>query len=330
MYRFSLSARDTEDVLVFVDELATHFAGVEDETFLQQAAVLAHELPRSLRLAMHDVRLNESHGAIVVSGYPLDDARIGPTPLSWGMQEASRSTRREEIFFFLCGALLGDAIAWRTQQTGRVMHDVLPIPGHENVQLNSASDMQIYWHIEDAFHVYRADYVGLMCLRNNDSVATTYATLDVEALPQDAVRTLFEPRFLVRPDNSHGSASAFTEEPARIAVLFGDPAAPYLRLDPYFMDPGAHDPVAWEALDVLGKHLETNLHEVALHPGEVLFVDNYRAVHGRNSFRANYDGRDRWLKRLNVARDLRKSRAARSAPADRVIGTFDMAARKGT
>ncbi len=32
-----------------------------------------------------------------------------------------------------------------------------------------------------------------------------------------------------------------------------------------------------------------------------------------------FDGTDRWLKRINVARDLRKSRAVRKAPASRVI-----------
>ncbi len=321
MHRLTLSARDTEEAVVLVDELAARFSGVEDDKFLHEAAVLAHDLPRSVRVALHEVRLDEAHGAVVVAGYPVDDTRIGPTPANWGTQTAPGSTLREEMFFFLCGALLGEAIGWRTQQTGRIMHDVLPIRGHENVQLNSASDMQIYWHVEDAFHPYRADYVGLMCLRNDDAVATTYATLDVEELPRDVRNTLFEPRFFIKPDNSHGAAAA--DEPVRIAVLFGDPAQPYLRLDPYFMDSDRHDPPARQALETLSRVLDARLQQIALQPGEVLFVDNFRAVHGRNSFHARYDGRDRWLKRLNITRDLRKSRAARTAAADRVIGTFD-------
>jgi enduracididine beta-hydroxylase len=50
-----------------------------------------------------------------------------------------------------------------------------------------------------------------------------------------------------------------------------------------------------------------------------LFVDNFRAVHGRNPFKANFDGRDRWLKRLNIASDLRKSRDSRVSSYNRVI-----------
>ena len=60
--------------------------------------------------------------------------------------------------------------------------------------------------------------------------------------------------------------------------------------------------------------------DVLLAPGDVLFIDNYRAVHGRRPFTARYDGTDRWLKRISVSRDLRRSRDARATAAARVIG----------
>jgi len=34
---------------------------------------------------------------------------------------------------------------------------------------------------------------------------------------------------------------------------------------------------------------------------------------------ANYDGTDRWLKRINLTRDLRKSRASRLTADSRII-----------
>lgn len=54
-----------------------------------------------------------------------------------------------------------------------------------------------------------------------------------------------------------------------------------------------------------------------LSPGDE--IDNFRAVHGRKPFKARYDGKDRWLKRINIARDLRKSRPVRSAAESRII-----------
>jgi L-asparagine oxygenase len=57
--------------------------------------------------------------------------------------------------------------------------------------------------------------------------------------------------------------------------------------------------------------------DVRLQPGDVAFIDNYRAAHGRKSFRARCDGTDRWLKQLNITRNLRGSRAWRPAAGHR-------------
>jgi alpha-ketoglutarate-dependent taurine dioxygenase len=43
---------------------------------------------------------------------------------------------------------------------------------------------------------------------------------------------------------------------------------------------------------------------VVLRPGEMILIDNGRAVHGRRPFKPTYSGRDRWLKRVNVAKEF--------------------------
>jgi hypothetical protein len=67
------------------------------------------------------------------------------------------------------------------------------------------------------------------------------------------------------------------------------------------------------------KQLEANLEDVVVHAGEVLFIDNFRAVHGRRPFQAAYDGTDRWLKKLVLSRDLRSSRALRTSAGSRIL-----------
>jgi alpha-ketoglutarate-dependent taurine dioxygenase len=76
---------------------------------------------------------------------------------------------------------------------------------------------------------------------------------------------------------------------------------------------------AEEALEALVKGIEEHIVEEVLQPGSFLFIDNYRTVHGRKAFTAQYDGTDRWLKRINITRDLRRSRAARTFISSRVI-----------
>jgi Fe(II)/alpha-ketoglutarate-dependent arginine beta-hydroxylase len=338
MDQISLTAAEVADCRAVVGELAASFVSVEDHDLLAKLSVYAHELPRSLRSRLNAFRLCESSAAVVVSGFPVDEDRIGPTPPNWGGQVDPVCTFPEDAFFMLCASLLGEPFGWATQQGSRLLHDIVPIRGHEELQLNSASTARIWWHVEDAFHPFRAEYLGMMCLRNPDRVATTYAPVTSVKLAPDVVEVLFQRRFVIRPDESHqieadsdlagGGAlvrrsyervGRMRDEPTRIAVLFGDPEAPYLRLDPYFMDRTPDDPDAEAALQALCTELDRALTEVALLPGQVIFVDNYRAVHGRNPFRPRYDGRDRWMKRVNVTRDLRKSRELRSGPAARVL-----------
>ena len=250
----------------------------------------------------------------MISGYPVDDSKIGKTPAHWGREPSDSSTVEEEVFLNLCGALLGDAIAWSHQRDGLICQDLVPIEEHKSEMLASGSEQDLVWHTEDARYSYRGDYIGLMCLRNPDAVPTTFASIDEVRLDPEQVEVLFEPRFIFRPDPSHPTDS----EREKASVLFGDPSSPYVRFDPYSMDrPETEE--ARSAMDYLIRAIDDNLTGVALLPGECLFIDNYRAVHGRSSFKARFDGTDRWLKRINIARDLRKSRGVRKAPASRLI-----------
>jgi hypothetical protein len=66
-----------------------------------------------------------------------------------------------QILFILYGSLLGDVFGWATQQDGHIVHDVFPIKGNEQAQLGTGSEQTLWWHTEDAFFPYRADYIGL-------------------------------------------------------------------------------------------------------------------------------------------------------------------------
>ena len=343
----------TEEVRVIqglLSEVSRQYKSVEDPGFLNEASVIAHELPRPLRNFLNNFKRQEPPGgACLIKGYPIDDRKIGPTPEHWKDKSEVSPTLEEEMLHMLFGALLGDAIAWATQQDAHILHDVLPVKGDENEQISTGSNQAVWWHNEDAFHPFRGDYVSLMCLRNSDRIPTTLASADQIKLGPREINILFEPRFVIYPDESHAEKNnslTFTysangngngngngtdplkaareriremhTSPSKMAVLYGDPHSPYLRLDPYFMRP-LDDDEAQSALNALVRAVDKCLGEVVLEPGDFLFVDNYRAVHGRKHFKARYDGTDRWLKRMNIASDLRKSRAARINCSSRVI-----------
>ena len=336
--RFILDGDEVASIKKLVDEIAAKFDSVEDPELLSHAPVWAQELPRRLRAALVEFRLTEPDCAhFVISGFPIDEEEIGPTPEHWNRPDEKHSPALAyEIFLVLASSLLGEPIGWKTQQHGRIVHDVMPIKGMEQEQIGTGSEMTIWWHTEDAFHPMRGDYLGMMCLRNPDSVPTTFCSLENVKLDPKDWETLFEPHYTIKPDNSHQQENAAPEEgdelqqvyrrieqmkrhPDKIAILSGDPRSPYVRIDHYFMDRIEDNPRAQEALDNFVKAVDEKIGDLLLQPGDICFIDNMKAVHGRRAFKARYDGQDRWMKRINITRDLRKSRAERSGAGSRII-----------
>lgn len=336
--RIRLSEDDVRSLSGLLDEILAKHSSVESPDFQAEVALYAHEMPRGLRSALHDFKLGESSAALlIVSGWPVDQRRLGRTPPHWKAKPDRSPALEEEALLMLFGSMLGDCIGWSTQQDGRLVHEILPIQGNEHEQLGSGSEELLWWHCEDAFHPYRGDYLGMLCLRNPDHVPTTFASVEDLDLDPEDLELLFQPLYEIRPDESHlkknkglaevddalesayGRIEQMNSAPTRIAVLHGDPRAPYVRIDPYFMNPVAGHPRAQQALDRLIQALEEKLRDLVLEPGDFCFIDNFQAVHGRKPFKARYDGNDRWLKRINIARDLRKSRASRGGPMSRII-----------
>ncbi|MFJ9107697.1 arginine beta-hydroxylase, Fe(II)/alpha-ketoglutarate-dependent [Streptomyces sp. NPDC102283] len=329
-----LTPREAAEAAALASWCAREYEDAEDPEFLAEASVIAHELPKRLRRFIARSRLEERPHALVVRGNLVDDELLGPTPAHW-RDALTTGSRPFSFLLVLYAGLLGDVFGWATQQDGRVVTDVLPIRGGEHSLVSSSSRQELGWHTEDAFSPHRADYVGLFSLRNPDRVATTLAGAPLGELDERTVDVLFQDRFLIRPDDSHLPVNNSTaqrgsgefeeiaravERPDPVPILTGHRAAPRLRIDGDFSAPADDDEEAAAALKVLRELIDAELYDVVLHAGDVAFIDNHRSVHGRRAFQPRYDGGDRWLKRINVTRDLHRSREVRSGGDSRVLG----------
>ncbi|MEV7913245.1 MULTISPECIES: guanitoxin biosynthesis L-enduracididine beta-hydroxylase GntD [Streptomyces] len=304
-----------------------------EQAFYDNAWELVSKVPIGLRRFLEEFRRDDAAAGFLLRGFGVDDDAVGPTPGNWAEAAAAGRTRREELFLALMGQCLGEVFSWPTLQSGRMIQNVLPIAGEEDEQSGHGSDVLLEWHTEDAFHPYRCDYLALFGIRNHDRVPTTLASVKDVDLPAEARQVLAEPRFYILPDDEHLRqlavqrpddpgllrVRAMRDHPEPVAVLFGAEDAPYLRIDPFFMRCLDGDAEAEVALKELVTELERVQQDVVVEAGCLLVVDNYHAVHGRRAFTARYDGADRWLQKAVVARDLRKSRAARESAAGRLL-----------
>jgi Fe(II)/alpha-ketoglutarate-dependent arginine beta-hydroxylase len=303
-----------------------------DEELVRRARILAGALPLRLREQLEGHRLDETSAVVHVrGGIGVEPATA--TPAHWAHRDPVLLPHG--AFLLLVSALLGDAFGWALEQDGRIVQDLMPIRGDEDRQISSSSRAELTWHTDEAFHPMRCDYVALVCLRNRDRVPTSVAVPDLSALDADLRAVLHEPRFAILPEASHlrppepdadaelGAASRRVHELARrpplVPLLFGDPQDPYLCWDSAYTDLERLDPVARRAHGALEELIEDARREVVLEPGDLLFIDNLRCAHSRGAFEARYDGTDRWLQRVYVTRDLRKSRALRSGAGGRVL-----------
>ncbi|WP_438388899.1 guanitoxin biosynthesis L-enduracididine beta-hydroxylase GntD [Actinopolyspora saharensis] len=327
-----LTEEEQQQIHELLDRLSSEYSSAEDPSFLDTTARLAYLLPDRLVQTVRRFRFDETSATLVLRGLPVDSEAIGATPLSWDGQQDPTSTLRYEQYLVLTAGLLGDVFGWSTLQKGRLVHNVVPMPSEQKEQSGHGT-IRLDWHTEDGFHPYRCDYLLLLGLRNHDRVPTTVSGVDEVSLPPEHRSVLRQQRFLIRPDTEHLSRAEdlvagtgrrhpiqrMQEEPEPCAVLFGAEEHPYLRVDPAFMEPLPGDEEAVAALTDLTDQLEEKLTDVVLGPGDLLVVDNYKAVHGRSAFEARFDGTDRWLKKSVVSRDLRKSRELRGEPGSRVL-----------
>jgi L-asparagine oxygenase len=344
LHHLTLTDAEIAEITLVVDRIAADHGNIEDPKLVDNARLYAHELPQRVKIFLEEYRMAEPSAICLVSGFPVDDEAIGRTPDHWNQVGADSPTLRQEIFFMLCAVAIGDLFGWVSAQNARIMHDVLPIKAHREEQLGVGSEMTLFWHTEDAFSPFKGDYVALMCLRNHDEIETTLCEGDSIDWSRVDVDKLFQPEYPIRPDDSHlprnNGLTERTEEdpvvagllersrervedlydnPRKKPVLYGDPSRPYMSLDPYYMLLDAMEPEARKAFDGFTAAVDKQLTGVVLRPGDVCFIDNLRAVHGRAPFVARYDGTDRWLKRLNITRNLRVSREARRSSTDRII-----------
>ncbi len=305
--RVSVAEEDHARLRDLVSELARVHHAVESPAFLRSVQALSATLPDNVRETLAVMRYQERYAAVVVENCPI---RLdpGPTPAHWLSRDPD-ATSQYDFWLALVLAQMGDLIGLQDSQQGRLRRDVLPVEGAELQQSGHGSDAELVLHVDDALDDDRGDTFALLCLRAADGGSTVVAPMgDLDLRGLDA-GVMSSPRFTFLGDGLRRSR----------ALLFGAQESPYVRLDPPYTEVEAGDARALRAHHDLHERLRAASVDVITRPGDVLLIDNYRCVHGRRSFVANYDGQDRWLIKMTATKDLRRSRGRRDAPDARMI-----------
>lgn len=317
----SLAPGDLAEVEALIQST---LARVQDEEHLHR--VCAHSalrLPLAIRELLTGFRMEDVDPFICLAGFTVDDAAIGPTPATTRRAPAEGITR-EDVYLSLIASALGVPFSFSTQQAGHLIQNIAPMRSAEFSQLGAGSRQALVWHTEDAFSPHRPDYIVLLGMRNPHGTPTTLGELP-DSLSAEDRDLLFRKNFRFLPDPDHaehlkdatstaGRAAyhrmrTLIDNPPCDSVLFGDRQRPYLRLDPAFTTIVADSDPSVPVYHRVVREIEDGQRDFVIGPGDLLIIDNHRAVHGRRAFNPRYDGRDRWLKKINVTLDFKKMRA---------------------
>lgn len=310
-----ISSQEREDIAALLSAIFRDQLHLVLDAFLPEAVLWGQELPRRIRATLYDFKLNETSEAVCVRGFPVDDREIGPTPLAYRAVGQIETVGRPEAFHLLCATILGEPFTWTSIQNGYLLNDVMPLRESRSIVSSSGSASAFDLHTEDAFHPCAGDYLGLMCLRNPDSVGTVLSRVLPGDLSDDNVSLLLEARYVVGANVAQEVPPVHNTSP----VFFGNKASPYMRVNLNNTRAQAGDPEADEAFNQLRQVLARNSTPVVFEAGDCWYIDNLRVAHGRWPFTARFDGTDRWLKRLYISSSFRYSALYRVAPSSRIL-----------
>jgi L-asparagine oxygenase len=286
---------------------------IDDSRWVGSGRMLSCSIPTRLSARVREFRHDPGiDGALLIRGLPLDESALPATPTV--PESVERKSTRVAAVITLVSLQLGEIISYRNEKSGALVQNVVPVPGFEKYQSNAGST-PLEMHVENAFHPNRPDFVALFCLRSDPAGQAGLQIASVRRavadLSNENKKILSEARFVTESPPSFGTLKAAA---APHPILIGDFDDPDVRVDFHSTHPLDDEARgAWSALrDVLSSVRQT----LRLEPGDLAFLDNRVALHGRTHFAPRYDGTDRWLHRTFVHLDHRRSRPLRSATGD--------------
>ncbi len=267
-------------------------AALSPMEFVHQARQAANRLPAALREIAEEF-ISFGDGGLVFTGVLIGPAP--PTPESATNDITHKTLLAKELAVVL--SMICYLAGFRGELGGALLQSLLPIKEDRNEQTSTGSHKELLAHTEQAFSNFRPDYLGLACFRG-DPHAITYllsARTLVRRLPGRTLELLRDKMFFTGVDTSFIRGGASGEDRGPMAVLGGPLGDPVLRYDGELMySPSREHQLALEMVNAVYLEYRSG---VTLQAGDVMLIDNSRAIHGRSPFHPLWDRGDRYLVR---------------------------------
>ncbi len=291
---------DMEDLWEAIGQLITRdLETFTPDEFVDLALKVPPLLPPDLYQRIIEFRRRAPHGDVLLLRGLIPEHVMLPETVTSSSAPASGEAQTAALLLVGVMVMFGEPFNYTSLWNGRLVQNIIPVPGKEYNQTSQSSSGTLDWHVEDGFREDRCDYAGLLCLRGDPAGVSQYAQAKDLELSQDLAATLRETRFQLRPDPAHIMPDNVAKR--WVAVLTGPESAPEIVYDTHHISPiDDADTAAAAALRELHAYINKARMSHVMTKGDLLIFDNKRVVHSRTPFTARFDGTDRWLMRTMV------------------------------
>jgi len=311
-YPYIILDETEKDIILSLSRKITADPSESVELFCKEAKELSVHIPNRIKIALANFAQHGSETGFFLIKYEIDE-NIPKTPLDNKQKigETTTMSRIQSIFI----SSMSEMLAYEAEGYGRLFQDVIPTESMAKNQTSLGSDMELEIHTEQAFSKLRPDIVSLACLRGDQNAQTYILPVKyiINNITHDELKMLREPLWKTGVDLSFKmNGASFIDGDIRgpIPIISGEKEDPRLIFDQDLMigETQESENMIKKIVDIYYKHRIVH----NLQSGEIIFIDNRRAVHGRSSFTPKYDGYDRFLIRCFSVFNYEDSAYARS------------------
>jgi len=304
-----------KEELIILQNLASQIPAIpsdDPELFCMQSKAQSENVPERIKTVLVNfAKYGSKNGFLYINtGLLCNESK---TPLG-NNEKIGETTILAKIQSILIHTI-SEMIAYEAEGYGRLFQDIIPIQSMATKQTSVSSNIELEIHTEQAFSKLKPDILSLSCIRGDPNALTYMLPLQfiLDNLSQDEIALLREPLWLTGVDLSFKiNGNEFIDGDIRgpMPILSGDlETDPILVFDQDLMKGTTEDSdnMIKKIVDIYYKYrLKHNMQ-----PGDIIFIDNRRAVHGRSPFSPKYDGYDRFLVRAFATYDYKYSDYAR-------------------
>jgi hypothetical protein len=306
--KIRLTREETKEIANLGYELKKYDYLTEEKIFCEQSKIISKKVPKRIQQLLKTFSvIGSPTGYIVFDFVEMQFDKI-KTP-----QDNRQNIGGKTILACIQSILLNgmaEHISYEGENNGSLFQDIVPIKETERIQTSTGSKTELEIHTEQAFSPLKPDILSLACLNGDINAETFILTIDkvINNISLIELELLLKPLWMIDVDYSF-KLNSVNEIRGPLSILNGSIQDLNIVFDQDLMKGLTAE--SDELIQKIVNIYKINRTSHNLREGEIMYIDNNRAVHGRSSFSPKYNENDRFLIRCFGTFDLKKSEYAR-------------------